>query len=200
MAVYFIRCTGTGNVKIGYTDKNPLIRLGELQTGTSYKLELFKFLPTCDRSDEKWLHELFKKDHIRGEWFTNEVLYEISVDRKFKTIYHDIYNVPIDVVTNDKTDTEESSIERFVNECFEIDPLWNGRSPGLGFTSSYTGSDLFQAFENFSRYKISKHEQTRFLQQLHKLLKRNFPKFANVKVRNGKNLSYRYFGVLLKPL
>lgn len=63
--IYFIQCEGT--VKIGYSN-NPHMRMVALKT--SNPLELTMLLITeGNNSDETALHERFKKDHYRGEWF-----------------------------------------------------------------------------------------------------------------------------------
>jgi len=70
--VYFIRCKETGRVKIGWTTK-PSMRLKALQTCSPTDLELVKIQPGT-KQDEWQLHIRFAAHHIRGEWFTSEVL------------------------------------------------------------------------------------------------------------------------------
>ncbi len=65
--VYFIK---QGNfVKIGHTTRPIDERLTDLQTGSPEELELIA-LESGDFLTEQWLHDLFKKQHHRGEWFT----------------------------------------------------------------------------------------------------------------------------------
>lgn len=69
--IYFIRCSKTELVKIGFTEAYPTKRLRELQTGSGGRLHLLAFI--MDRaSREKELHRQFVAQHERGEWFRNE--------------------------------------------------------------------------------------------------------------------------------
>ena len=70
--VYFINESGTDNIKIGYTN-NIESRLSTLQTGNSNELIIVKTID-CASIDSAFkleyiYHELYKKNHIRGEWF-----------------------------------------------------------------------------------------------------------------------------------
>lgn len=70
--VYFIKESGTDNIKIGYT-ADISSRLSTLQTGNSNELIIVKTIE-CASIDsafklEHIYHELYKKNHIRGEWF-----------------------------------------------------------------------------------------------------------------------------------
>lgn len=57
--------------KIGFTDKKTSIRLGSLQTGNARELKLVGEYATKNRfAEEKRLHNIFKSQHIRGEWFS----------------------------------------------------------------------------------------------------------------------------------
>ncbi|MGO1971620.1 MAG: GIY-YIG nuclease family protein [Propionibacteriaceae bacterium] len=80
MTVYLARATWTFDddegrplvkhlVKIGYTDGDPLVRLGQLRHGTPAKVELVDTIPDAPRPVERELHRQF--DHLRvdGEWF-----------------------------------------------------------------------------------------------------------------------------------
>ena len=65
--IYFIEAEGTGFVKIGKSD-NVKSRIEKLQAGCPFSLRCifaFEGLP----SEEEKLHNKFKKDHYRGEWF-----------------------------------------------------------------------------------------------------------------------------------
>jgi hypothetical protein len=64
--VYFI-LSEAGLIKIGLSD-NPKKRLSQLQTGSPYHLRLIHQMPGNEEL-EKFFHEYFKEDHVRGEWF-----------------------------------------------------------------------------------------------------------------------------------
>ena len=65
---YFIQPEKGGNIKIGYTSRNPLQRLSALQTGCPDKLKIVGLI----KGDvEKDLHKKFKKLNSNGEWFKN---------------------------------------------------------------------------------------------------------------------------------
>ena len=67
--VYLINEVSTDNYKIGKaTDmKN---RLSGLQTGNSTTLQVLILLETCDYTLlENTLHNIFKPNNIKGEWF-----------------------------------------------------------------------------------------------------------------------------------
>lgn len=66
--IYYIACTATERMKIGYTRGEPEVRLKQLQTGSAAALRLV----ACHQgspTSEKELHERFATDRIRGEWF-----------------------------------------------------------------------------------------------------------------------------------
>ena len=71
MNVYFIRNEETGSVKIGRSG-DPESRLKTLQTGAEGKLVLAAVFPGWGEAEEKWLHQLFEPNRIRGEWFNDE--------------------------------------------------------------------------------------------------------------------------------
>lgn len=62
---YFIEAVGMNMVKIGFA-RDPQKRLQQIQTGCPFEL---KIIATMKGDFEKWLHEAFKGDAIRGEWF-----------------------------------------------------------------------------------------------------------------------------------
>jgi hypothetical protein len=73
MYVYFIRCkSNPPMVKIGKA-KDPDGRMEYLQTGCPFNLKLLGSLPCRSeehsREIEKALHNMFRRDHHRGEWF-----------------------------------------------------------------------------------------------------------------------------------
>lgn len=69
--IYFMRAAGTDMVKIGYTKDEASLgrRLKTLQTGHPWLLEIVRTIDGAQWA-EGWLHEVFKADHHRGEWFT----------------------------------------------------------------------------------------------------------------------------------
>ena len=67
MAVYFIRNTRSGSIKIGVSDSPPQ-RLSELHTGNEDELLIELIIPG-DRSVEKHLHAMWQSSSLRGEWF-----------------------------------------------------------------------------------------------------------------------------------
>ena len=67
MAVYFIRDTVTGFVKIGLANE-PWRRLSQIQTGCPTKLEMAVIIPG-GADEEARQHALFAEHHERGEWF-----------------------------------------------------------------------------------------------------------------------------------
>lgn len=74
--VYFIACTGTGRLKIGYTGGKVDKRLRALQTGSPAKLMLVAAKPGT-RDDEAALHAHFAGNCAHGEWFEmTEELFE----------------------------------------------------------------------------------------------------------------------------
>ena len=64
--VYFVQ-SENGSIKIGYA-KNPLNRLSGLQTSSSEKLSLLGVI-SGGMEVENTLHDRFKTEKIRGEWF-----------------------------------------------------------------------------------------------------------------------------------
>lgn len=67
-AVYIIACPEPKSIKVGYTARNPLHRLAQLQTGCPSKLVMVGWYPGS-RDDEKALHREMKHARITGEWF-----------------------------------------------------------------------------------------------------------------------------------
>lgn len=74
--IYYIACTSTQRLKIGYTQGEPEVRLKQLQTGSAADLRLMAcHAGTLD--DERQLHEKFASQRLRGEWFEmSEDLFE----------------------------------------------------------------------------------------------------------------------------
>lgn len=66
--IYYIACTATNRLKIGYTNGEPEVRLKQLQTGSAADL----LLMACHDGgldDERHIHAMFAHQRIRGEWF-----------------------------------------------------------------------------------------------------------------------------------
>jgi hypothetical protein len=78
--VYLINTEELSNIyKIGFTKKDPNIRLKQLQTGNPNKLNLFYSFKVKDESIEHKLHNIFKNKKINNEWFclTHIDIYDI---------------------------------------------------------------------------------------------------------------------------
>lgn len=67
MTVYMVR-NCYGHVKIGYTDRDPNIRIRPLQTAYPHDLEFLRILDG-DRRLEAYLHDRFSDQHLGREWF-----------------------------------------------------------------------------------------------------------------------------------
>ncbi len=68
MAVYLIGNRARGLLKIGYSE-NPETRLRALQTGCADPLVILQTLSYGGRGTEKYLHRIFARHRISGEWF-----------------------------------------------------------------------------------------------------------------------------------
>ncbi|TKD50204.1 GIY-YIG nuclease family protein [Sphingomonas baiyangensis] len=66
--IYLIACNSPLSVKIGYTRKDPRIRLQQLQTGCPSRLVLLGWFPG-DRADELAYHAELAEHRLTGEWF-----------------------------------------------------------------------------------------------------------------------------------
>lgn len=58
-------------IKIGYTG-NLYKRLCQLQTGTHEEVTIVNVFHDYDKRLERAFHELFRNQHVRGEWFKND--------------------------------------------------------------------------------------------------------------------------------
>jgi hypothetical protein len=65
--IYFIQAGKNGPIKIGVAEELHK-RVDELQIGCPYKLHVL-YVYNGRQLSEPELHELFKHEHIRGEWF-----------------------------------------------------------------------------------------------------------------------------------
>jgi hypothetical protein len=71
--IYLIVNEAAGAVKIGIS-KNVLKRLNALQSANADKLFLYGYFPNAGLELEQKLHNLFKNQKIRGEWYKIDVL------------------------------------------------------------------------------------------------------------------------------
>ena len=81
--VYFLRNGRRGAIKVGHA-KNVSSRIAALQTGNPTELQLLAAIPISSKKQaeniEKWMHNRFKKQHIRGEWFASNIKLKIVFD------------------------------------------------------------------------------------------------------------------------
>ncbi len=82
MAIYFIEMEGLNLLKIGFTDRDPLDRLRELQTANPHKLNLLLVMAGGVKHEAQ-LHRDFAHLQAQGEWFrfTPELQAYVSVAR-----------------------------------------------------------------------------------------------------------------------
>lgn len=66
--IYFIQDSETCEIKIGFTEGDPVDRLASLQTGNPHLLVLIHS-ESGGRVREVMLHQMFAGDRVRGEWF-----------------------------------------------------------------------------------------------------------------------------------
>lgn len=66
------------HIKIGYTKRDPIARLRQLQTGSSDRLKLVWLCPSGTMVEEKALHRHFADLRLSGEWFLPEVIDRLS--------------------------------------------------------------------------------------------------------------------------
>ena len=71
--IYLAQHPTSKHIKIGRSN-NPEKRLMELQVANSEKLELIYILPNIEESFESFMHDICENYHIKGEWFSEEVL------------------------------------------------------------------------------------------------------------------------------
>ena len=69
--IYFLQNATTLNIKIGFTDGDPLERMAALQVGSCGKLVFLASCPGTEQ-DETRLHKRLDKFWVRGEWFKPE--------------------------------------------------------------------------------------------------------------------------------
>lgn len=74
-SVYLVGNTEAGYIKIGIS-KKPHERIDNLQTAFPFDLEIYSISAPVNnaRFHESYLHHLFERYHIRGEWFKADIL------------------------------------------------------------------------------------------------------------------------------
>ena len=76
MYVYFIQAGKKGAIKVGITN-NVEKRIETLQIGNPYKLRVLTLIPCESRTHafeiERRIHKFFRRQNIRGEWFTGNI-------------------------------------------------------------------------------------------------------------------------------
>ncbi|WP_122049881.1 GIY-YIG nuclease family protein [Asaia bogorensis] len=66
--VYIVRAGADGPVKIGFTT-SPTTRFSAIGTSNAAGLSLLRLIEGS-RATERWFHQAFDHQHIRGEWFS----------------------------------------------------------------------------------------------------------------------------------
>jgi len=67
--IYFMQQGRSGPIKIGHTRKNIAGRLSSIRVASPVQIKLIGFISAATLEEEKALHERFKEEHLRGEWF-----------------------------------------------------------------------------------------------------------------------------------
>jgi predicted GIY-YIG superfamily endonuclease len=84
MNVYFIRAGEHGAIKIGVA-KNVKARLDQLQTGNHQDLQIIHVIEAKGEAHafnlEAELHNIYKHENIRGEWFKSYINFESVTKR-----------------------------------------------------------------------------------------------------------------------
>ena len=74
--VYFIRAGNQGAIKVGVA-RNVERRMATMQTGNAFELKLMACIRCVSRNDaynlEAKIHNKFKRQRIRGEWFQGNI-------------------------------------------------------------------------------------------------------------------------------
>lgn len=81
MPVYMVRVGDNGPVKIGWSARSPEKRVRSLQCGHHQHLRIIR---TVDgpREAERWMHEFFRAQRLRGEWFKWSLqMTEVTLDQ-----------------------------------------------------------------------------------------------------------------------
>jgi hypothetical protein len=88
--IYFFRVVGTEDVKVGFTNGDPLSRMGALQTGNPYQLACVGLMFGM-MEDEKRIHRMLASRRTRGEFFqlSSEEVHEIVCTGKCSFVPND---------------------------------------------------------------------------------------------------------------
>lgn len=70
--IYLIHAENSTHYKIGFTSRDPFVRLKELQTGSSVPLTLIHFWKGS-LANEHDIHNMLQQFRIQGEWFDLEL-------------------------------------------------------------------------------------------------------------------------------
>lgn len=135
--IYFIQCGNNGPVKIGFTERCPINRCDELQTGCPYELKLVWQYYGRDYSEQS-LHDIFSHERVRGEWFHPTILDEVySMCGNVTRV--ELYNLMRELVITEKNNgwmMETRHFDIFVNYTKKgpsVDILTNKANPPLEF-------------------------------------------------------------------
>ena len=89
--IYFIQCGENGPIKIGQSD-NVQERFKQLQTACPYELKLL-WMYSGEEYCEKDIHDKFKHEKVRGEWFhPSRTLYIFIKNNLFNSYEFDMIN------------------------------------------------------------------------------------------------------------
>lgn len=67
--VYFAQRDGDGPIKIGFTTKDPAVRVRQVASDAGDRSIVLLVAVVGSMSDESWLHERFDNDCVGHEWF-----------------------------------------------------------------------------------------------------------------------------------
>jgi len=106
--IYFIGNKQEGKVKIGYTLNSIKLRWRMVQVNCPFQVDILLLIEGM-LDTEKHIHQLFNKDHIRGEWFTLSPDIQAFIDNPPKLSVTETFKfVPrVDKISKDNTDIEE---------------------------------------------------------------------------------------------
>ncbi len=94
--LYIIHCVGFPYYKIGVTTGNPQARIQALQVGLPFDLELEYAVQVPDMyQEESLLHEAYKANHMRGEWFNLNPAELEYLKEELVTIRHGYIREPL---------------------------------------------------------------------------------------------------------
>lgn len=105
-AVYFVKDTLNGNIKIGYSS-TLRTRIAGIKSGDGSNIELL-FIIHGDKDTENYYHTKFYHDHIIGDWFRpSEDLMKFINEQLSKTSKEDLIKLLEDSSTPQVTITKE---------------------------------------------------------------------------------------------